>query len=247
MTDPVAVQIGGGRNGQNPYKAVCQKFGLQFWLVETPEFIDLQGRQGYTLPHNLIALPEAHVPEAVLRTLSQRGIQPFIVMPGFERYGLCAAKVSEKLNCLPYGQFPFLPRNKQEQKNLLDDVFPHTASLTADDFAANERLLDNLSFPVVIKPFDGAGGLGVYLADDLAAVKTALGLLEHTANYGGGEFDGILIEEFVPGPEQSVQGVVIGGKVHTLSMGTKLVFKEPIAPGLAQFREAGLVLVGPSH
>ncbi len=64
----------------------------------------------------------------------------------------------------------------------------------------------DICYPVVIKPTNGGGGLGVYLAFD---DETLLRVFEHIkslTNYNGASFAGIIIEEYILGKELSVQG-----------------------------------------
>lgn len=66
----------------------------------------------------------------------------------------------------------------------------------------------------VVKPRDGSGSEGV------AAVADAPGLRAAAAGLAGRPF---LVEEFVEGPEFSVEGVFLGGEPHVLSVTTKRV------------------------
>lgn len=76
-----------------------------------------------------------------------------------------------------------------------------------------------LSWPVVVKPVALSASRGVIRADDAGALRQAVvrirALLEED---GGGGPDDLLVEEFVPGPELAVEGVVVGGHLEVVAV-----------------------------
>lgn len=99
-------------------------------------------------------------------------------------------------------------RDKRHQRQALQDAgvpVPAFAAAASPEEAAEAALA--IGFPVVVKPADGTGSRGVRLCSDPAEV------LEHTAallarrrdERGRSVIPAVLIEEYVPGPEFSVE------------------------------------------
>jgi len=80
--------------------------------------------------------------------------------------------------------------------------------------------LSDVSFPCVVKPVDLSGSRGVIRADDhpqlIAAIERTRRLLvdEHKR----GERDLLLIEEFIPGREVALEGLLTGGRLEVLAI-----------------------------
>ncbi|MDA8292619.1 MAG: ATP-grasp domain-containing protein, partial [Actinomycetota bacterium] len=88
--------------------------------------------------------------------------------------------------------------------------------------SAAERAVDaarELGFPAVVKPCSLSGSRGVIRADDpdeaRAAAVRARRIL---ADAGGGPDEPLLVEEFVPGAELAVEGIVRSGVFEALAL-----------------------------
>jgi len=84
-------------------------------------------------------------------------------------------------------------------------------------FAAETR------FPCVVKPLRLAASRGVIRADDPAGFVAAFRrlaaiLAEPDASACGPPARQVLVEEFVPGREVALEGLVMGGRLHTLAL-----------------------------
>lgn len=81
-----------------------------------------------------------------------------------------------------------------------------------------------LRFPVVVKPLHLSGSRGVMRADDPAALAERIARLRRLLDRPEiGQRDPeasarILVEEFVPGPEVAFEGLLAGGRLHTLAI-----------------------------
>jgi len=93
----------------------------------------------------------------------------------------------------------------------------------------------DLSFPVVVKPLDRTAGQGVLRAED--AEDLALRIKESRSIVGDGAT--LLVEEFAPGVEVALEGLVSDGALTTLA-----VFDKPDATAGPAFPET--ILVTPS-
>ena len=92
-------------------------------------------------------------------------------------------------------------------------------AVNKEDF---EQIKDKVSYPCIIKPTDNAGSRGVVLVHDLPE-------LEQAYQYASGESRGgaVIIEEYMQGPEFSVEVMVADGEPHVLQITDKLTTGAP--------------------
>lgn len=240
----IFVQLGATRDGLDPYLHVARQAGMQTVLIETPDYLawrKILGRQEFD--HN-IALDRPTQVNAILAALAQLPEPPVLLLAGFERYIYTAYAVAHALNIAPvHPGSLFLPLNKAQQRLALS---LHASSLLQPYYQVVEQAEDYKypsedAYPLVVKPVDGGGGLGVFLASNQSEVEQALTELQALSNYGGGAFQGVLLESYVPGVEYSVQGIAQDGVASILTLCKKLILTEPAGiHGLLQgFREVG--------
>lgn len=100
------------------------------------------------------------------------------------------------------------------------------------DYAADEEqavvTADRLGYPVVVKPRGCGASAGVSLATDTAAVRTGFHAAEDasmisTPAYRGGA----LVEEYLAGPEISIDGAIVDGQYTPLFVARKIVGMYP--------------------
>ena len=115
-------------------------------------------------------------------------------------------------------------RDKREMRRRLAETgesVPGFAALTGPrEWAAAA----GLRFPVVVKPAGGYSSLGVTRVDrpeDLAAVTAQV------AELAGDPAGGLVVEEYLDGPELAVESLVSGGAVRVLTVGYK---GNPVGP-----------------
>lgn len=84
------------------------------------------------------------------------------------------------------------------------------------------KVLENVTYPCVMKPTDNAGSRGVVLCHDRAELETAY-------DYSHGESRGgaVIIEEYLAGPEFSIEVMVVDGEPHVLQITDKLTTGAP--------------------
>ena len=85
-----------------------------------------------------------------------------------------------------------------------------------DDFTCN------IPFPVITKPTDSAGGRGVCIVHRKDELKEAV---KYSSN--AGQSGNVLIEEYMKGPEVSVEVVVVDGRPYILQITDKITSGEP--------------------
>ncbi|HYY51640.1 MAG TPA: ATP-grasp domain-containing protein, partial [Myxococcales bacterium] len=87
-----------------------------------------------------------------------------------------------------------------------------------------EAIADELPYPCVVKPTLMSGSRGVIRADDPQALRAALrrvaALLSSpdVAQRQDADLERVLIEEFVPGPEVALEGLLMRGHLHALAI-----------------------------
>jgi biotin carboxylase len=80
-----------------------------------------------------------------------------------------------------------------------------------------------VAYPCVLKPTILAGSRGVIRADDAAAFVAAFRRIaailagSDVAALGEGA-DEVLVEDFIPGPEIALEGLLVGGELHVLAL-----------------------------
>jgi biotin carboxylase len=162
------------------------------------------------------------------------------ILPGFEFYVDTAARLSARLGLpgLPVETVPRL-RDKALMRRAVEAAglrVPRYAEATDERSlaAAGERV----GFPAVLKPAASAGSVHVSRVDDAAQLAEAYAWMHaDTRTDLGRRLDGrVLLEEYLDGPEVSVEGFVaggsggsggIGGELRVLSVTTKLLGPEP--------------------
>ncbi len=89
-------------------------------------------------------------------------------------------------------------------------------------FADLQEMIDSVTYPCIMKPTDNAGSRGVVLCHDRE------GLLREY-HYSCGESRGgmVIVEEYLQGPEFSVEMMVVDGEPHVLQITDKLTTGAP--------------------
>lgn len=118
-------------------------------------------------------------------------------------------------------------RNKFEMKQALahiDGLVPRHARVTTSDEL--EQALPRIGFPAVLKPTGASGSKGIFVLHGPDDAEQAFEKLQEIARP---EYDSIfrhfgselILEEFVPGPEVSVEGWVCDGRVTVVGITDK--------------------------
>ncbi|MER5968937.1 ATP-grasp domain-containing protein [Streptomyces sp. NPDC002055] len=101
-------------------------------------------------------------------------------------------------------------RDKAVQKSRVRDAgVPTARCAVVDDLDAVPAAVN---FPSVLKPLDGGGARNTFLINGPESLQTSL---ESAAQSGSGPW---LVEEFIPGQEFQVDGLIRGGEIKVLSI-----------------------------
>jgi biotin carboxylase len=86
---------------------------------------------------------------------------------------------------------------------------------------------EEIGFPVVLKPRSLGGSLGVQVVRDAAAVSAAFAVASTAGVPGLDTGDGVLLEEYLTGPEISVDSVVAEGRTSCVVLARKRLGFDP--------------------
>jgi biotin carboxylase len=178
------------------------------------------------LPDSLLTLDFAD-PEAAARTVAAFARRhPFdAVVPVDDRTAVVGAAVAERLGLRAS---PVAAVQTTRNKHRMREAFARAGVRSpgfrlftlADD---PERAARRVTYPCVLKPTILAGSRGVIRADDegefAAAFRRIAAILEapDAAALGEGR-DQILVEDFIPGREVALEGLLVGGDLHVLAL-----------------------------
>src|SRR6266702_1265845 len=147
-----------------------------------------------------------------------------------EAFVVEAALVAESLN---------LPSNSVQTARLCRDKYlmrqawqtalvPSACSYLVRSLSEAEEVAEKIGYPVVVKPRGLAASVGVIRADtarDLPGGYTIANVQPHPAFRAAG--DGLLVEEYLDGPEISVESAVVHGQINVIAIVHKQVGLAP--------------------
>lgn len=97
-------------------------------------------------------------------------------------------------------------RDKEAMKSALDAAGIRTPKHAAvDSVAACWEAVEELGFPVILKPIDGAGSADTYRVESRDELREALPLLRHVPS--------ISVEEFIDGEEYTFDTITVDGEI----------------------------------
>jgi biotin carboxylase len=130
-------------------------------------------------------------------------------------------------------------RDKWHTRTVLSDAgLPVPGFGLAEATREAARIARDLGFPVVVKPRDGAGAFGVRRCETVEQVRTAAGHVLDGASPDA--LPGVLVEEYLDGPEYAVQTITRGGKTRVLSVFRQHMTEPPVFVELGYDFPSGL-------
>lgn len=95
---------------------------------------------------------------------------------------------------------------------------------TKEEYIKAVQAVKGAGYKVIVKPEDNSGSKGISLLDDYS-----LESLENTYEYSeeNSRAGGLMVEEFMEGPEVSVETLAINGEVHVIQITDKLTTGAP--------------------
>ncbi|MEU5421493.1 ATP-grasp domain-containing protein [Streptomyces sp. NPDC020667] len=167
--------------------------------------------------------------------------RPFAgIVPGFEFYVGTAARLAGRLGLrgLPVADVEAL-RDKAVMRDRARAAglrVPRYAE--ASDAAGLDAAAAHVGFPAVLKPTRSAGSVHVTRVENARELHRAYDWIrtDPRTDLGRGLDGPVLLEEYVAGPEVSVEGYVLDGQVVIVSVTSKLLGAEPY------FVELGMIV-----
>ncbi|WP_432057014.1 ATP-grasp domain-containing protein [Streptomyces sp. bgisy022] len=112
-------------------------------------------------------------------------------------------------------------QDKRVMRERLAAAGLHTPGFVRLDDPADWAAAAHLAFPVVVKPAQGFSSLGVTKADTPQSLKGVVDEVWQTCASKLGRVDGLVVEEYLDGPEFAVESLAHGGDVRILTIGYK--------------------------
>lgn len=145
-----------------------------------------------------------------------------------------ASKISEALQFtyqLPY-EASLRCRNKKLARQKLNEAGVGEVQyrlVTSESDLESE--LQGMDFPLIVKPSNDSGSKNVYLCKSESEISKAIKhIVQSKKNIVGQSIDtDILIEEFLDGPEFSIESVTVNGQTIILGITKKLVTPYPLS------------------
>jgi biotin carboxylase len=129
-------------------------------------------------------------------------------------------------------------RNKAVSRSLFaQHGVPSAASVTVRTEAEAEVAAERIGYPVVLKPAAHAASIGVIRADTPGQLTAAYAFAKKAAGLGQ-ESTSVLVEEYLDGPEVSVECVTYRGKTTVVAVTRKTVSEPPYFEELAHVVDA---------
>ena len=98
----------------------------------------------------------------------------------------------------------------------------HPMYVILENGVSVDEIIDKISYPLIIKPTDNSGSRGVVLVHNKEELYDAIAYSTEESREGN-----IILEEYMVGPEVSVEVIVLDGEPHVLQITDKLTTGAP--------------------
>lgn len=226
---PLLVIIGTGRRQFREYllRSIVTRYRVHLLLWAEPTW-EREYASGWTiLAHATETVDAADMVEAV-RELDRR--EPVAgVLAWDEARILQCATVAAALG-RPGGDPDVVMRCRDKhltREALAAAGVAQPASVLAHSVEQALAAADSLGYPVIVKPRAMAASLGVVKVDGPAELAEQFSFARDLTIPGAWRYDSVLVEEFVDGPEVSIDSVVHRGEVHPMCLAHKRIGYPP--------------------
>lgn len=145
-----------------------------------------------------------------------------------------AALVNQQLgHRWPCPEADEITRDKQLQRAFLErQGLPGPRAVAVGGVASGLAAAESFDYPFIVKPSALAASMGVTLVHDRAELERALHDVTRLVGEWGGYFPSdspeiALLEEFLPGKEVTLDGVVLSGRFHLVGVTNKMQMPGP--------------------
>ncbi|WP_329269240.1 ATP-grasp domain-containing protein [Streptomyces sp. NBC_01451] len=202
-------------------QAAAREVGTQV-TVEFPDTPELSALAG--------SLHRTEVEDPAAAAAWARGQRFDVVLGVREQVQVALAEVARAVGAP--GNPPAAVRTVREKDRcrqaLREAGLPQPEFRLCEDLAAARAFLSGTTGPWIVKPRDASGSLGVSMVGEPGELAAAVAALPSRAEF--------VVEQFVEGPEYSVEGVFLRGEPRVLAVTEKKLLPPP------NFVEAGHVL-----
>ncbi|MEU7634002.1 ATP-grasp domain-containing protein [Nocardia sp. NPDC049220] len=144
------------------------------------------------------------------------------------------------------------------RRKFAENGVPSAKSTPTDSLAAAAAAADHTGYPIVLKPASYAGAIGVIRVDAAEDLPAAWSFSTAGATGQGREGSGVLVEEYLAGPEISVECATIEGRTTALAvvrkelgfapyfeeLGHAVTAADPLLPEVAPVAAAAVQALG---
>jgi biotin carboxylase len=178
------------------------------------------------LPDNLLTLDFAE-PAKAARSVAEfaRSHPVDAVVPVDDRTTVVGAAIAERLGLRSSSvEAVSTTRNKHRMREAFARAGVRSPRFTLLNVADDpEAAAERATYPCVLKPTILAGSRGVIRADDppafVAAFRRIAAILAESDSAGlGGGREEVLVEDFIPGREVALEGLLAAGELHVLAL-----------------------------
>jgi predicted ATP-grasp superfamily ATP-dependent carboligase len=237
MTErPLLLVVTTGRRLMREYllRSIASEYRVHLLLAAEPTW-ESEYITGSTVLPDLLETVDATDMIAAARALREPVAG---VLAWDEARVLQAAKIAAALG-LPGGDpdAAMRCRDKHQSREALAAAgVPQARSVLATSVEKALRIADEIGYPVVLKPRAMAASLGVVRVDGPAELVRRFAFARDTTLPGAWRYDEVLVEEFLTGPEVSVDAAVHRGEVLPMFVARKEIGYPPY------FEEVGHVV-----
>lgn len=158
-------------------------------------------------------------PEAVISLIKENHIMIDSAMCFSTEIALrTVAEINERMGLVGLNKGEVLvATDKSAQREILRKTGQPTPNFKKFRKEDDTSLLDNLKFPVVVKPTDNAGSRGVTIVREKEKLSDVIVDSLRESKYDSK----VVVEEFVPGLEFTVEALIIDGTINVLGISEK--------------------------
>jgi len=226
---PLLVVIGTGRRQFREYllRSIVREYRVHVLLWAEPTW-EREYACGWTVLANVTETVDAQdMIEAVHELAGQEPVAG--VLAWDEARILQCAKVAAVMG-LPGGDPDVIMRCRDKHLTraaLAAAGVAQPVSVLVDSVEAGLAAAEQIGYPVILKPRAMAASLGVVKVATQAELVAQFGCARDTTVPGAWRYDSVLVEEFVDGPEISVDSVVHRGRVYPMCLAHKQIGYPP--------------------
>ncbi|MEU9267173.1 ATP-grasp domain-containing protein [Streptomyces sp. NPDC048251] len=220
MFDPMLIVIGSGPRPMRGY--LLERTAADYPLLLIND-VPLTWQKPYVIDHEVADLSDPVAVNAAAASLAMHW--PIAGVVTWDEYHLMAvARLAECLGGRPGNTSAAVAaaRDKATSRQRFAAAgVPSAASTWVHSLDAAASAAERVGYPVVLKPAAHAGSIGVIRVDTIADLPTAWSIASAGAAHQGPEGQGVLVEEYLDGPEISVETVTHKGVTSAVAVTRK--------------------------